>query len=179
MKTLQTIFSKFGVFFVGLLIISSMPLISFASSKETNDPVRSQENFNYDPSDSLIDYNFHQFYSTVSGHSAETIEELFSENNQVSSSVLSSFHPSISSLKIYPKDGLIVVSGTLNDAASSVDFETTGTFYRESSNLSQEGLQGLVLGELNDFGNIHFVQFKVDTTNKKISIILQKPTIII
>lgn len=105
----------------------------------------------------------------VSGASASSIESLFGKNQNLSRGVA----PKLSSIKLLYEDGKLVLQGALAYTSKIIDFVSSGDLYENEKTDNADTYGNLILGDMSDFYNVHFVQLKIDKDKSCIIIILQ------
>ena len=107
----------------------------------------------------------------LSGTSASSVESLFQENQRMNQNQEGS--PRFSNLTLTYKGGKLVLRGNLMYANKAIDFESSGNIFKNEKTNNSRTCANLILGEMSDFDNFHFVQLKIDKDQSSIMIILQ------
>ncbi|KJU70399.1 hypothetical protein [Clostridium baratii] len=81
--------------------------------------------------------------------------------------------PKLSNVKLSYKNNKLIFTGKLYDGKISVDLVSSGEFYKNEKTENANIYENMILSDMCDSGNIHFVQFKIDKDNLCINIILQ------
>lgn len=105
----------------------------------------------------------------IIGISASSVDSLFSENQSISREAT----PKLSSLALAYEDGKLVFRGTLMHNSEVIAFVSSGNLYKNERTDNAAMYGNLILGDMSDFDNIHFVQFRIDKDKSSIIIILQ------
>ncbi|AOY76028.1 hypothetical protein [Clostridium formicaceticum] len=105
----------------------------------------------------------------IVGTSASSIDSLFDENQMASREV----GPRLSSVTLAYKDGKLVLRGILTYDSEVIDLVSSGDLYKNEKTDNAATYGNLILGDMSDFDNIHFVQLRIDKDKSCIRIILQ------
>lgn len=100
---------------------------------------------------------------------ASSIDSLFGENQRMSGGA----GPKLSNMTLTYEYGKFVFHGTLTYDSKVIEFESFGDLYKNEKSENSEIYRNLILGDMNDFGKIHFAQLRIDKQKSLISIILQ------
>ena len=113
-------------------------------------------------SDSIITYN------QSIGRSAQSTNELFSHYQNFNAS-----QPILSDIKIAYMDGLLRFSGVLTYKEKTLFINTCGQMYRNEKTTNSGKYGNLILVDMEDSKEWHFVRFSIDKDSNQLSIILQ------
>lgn len=103
------------------------------------------------------------------GTSAINLDSLFSPMVRT----IQNNAPKLSNVKLSHKNNELIFTGKLYDGKRSVNLVSSGEFYKNEKTENANIYGNMILGDMCDSGNMHFVQFKIDKDNLCINIILQ------
>lgn len=105
----------------------------------------------------------------LSGASASSVESLFGKNLRA----VQGASPELSKLKLSYKDNKLVLQGELKSNNKIINFVSSGDMYKNEKTQNSGTYGNLLLGDMSDFDNIHFVQLRIDKDQSSVMIILQ------
>lgn len=108
------------------------------------------------------------FEQTI-GNSGQTTQELFSEVQPASNES----SPILSDVSFSYKNGKLIVTGKLSYKGDDFTLSSSGNIYKNEKTENAGCYDDLVLADMEDFENWHFVQLRIDKNNECIGIILQ------
>lgn len=155
MKKQYRIFSVLSALVMVIICTAIMPAIAFAAEQGSNFP-RSE-------SETILTVD------QLVGQSAASVDSLGGrslKSNDITA-------PQISDMSLFYEDGKLVLKGSLTYEGQTVALESHGDFYKKEKTENAATYGDLVLGEMSDCGNIHFVQLRIDKQEPKMSIFLQ------
>lgn len=155
MKKQYRILSVLLTFVMVIICTAIMPAIAFAEEQGSNSLKAASETIL--TVDKLV------------GQSAASVDSLGShslKSNDVTA-------PQILDMTLSYEDGKLVLKGTLTYDGKTVPLESHGDFYKKEKTEHAATYGDLVLGEMSDCGNIHFVQLRIDKQEPKMSFFLQ------
>lgn len=135
-------------------LISGMTMTAFAEELQVRSDVNTETLLTIDE---------------IGGISASSIDSLFGENQRMNGGA----DPKSSNMTLAYEDGKLVLRGILTYGSKAIVLESSGDLYKNEKTENSETYGNLILGDMNDFGNIHFVQLRIDKEKSLISIILQ------
>lgn len=102
----------------------------------------------------------------IVGNTADALEELFDKESTLD-------QVNLSYLSIRQSNSTYIIQGQLLYDNSSIDFESIGNFYKNEKTENSATFENLILGELEDSQNFHFVQLKFDRELNCVDLIMQ------
>lgn len=102
------------------------------------------------------------------GRSAQSTEELFS-----STQIFNAIQPILSNIKIAYANGNLNFSSTLTYEGETTFINTYGQMYKNEKTANSGNSGNLILADMEDVEEWHFVQFRIDKDNNQILIIMQ------
>lgn len=155
MKKQYRVFSVLSTLVMVIICTAIMPAIAFAEEQGSNFPGTESETIL--TVDQLL------------GQSAASVDAL-GDRSLKSNDVTA---PQISDMTLFYEGGKLVLKGSLTYKGQTVTLESHGDFYKKEKTENTATYGDLVLGEMSDFGNIHFVQLRIDKQEPKMSLFLQ------
>lgn len=109
-------------------------------------------------------------YKEIAGNSAYSTKELFSmsQNQNPETSV-----PVLTDMALFYENGVLNLKGTFSHNEETVSIDTCGEIYKNERTEHSGEAENLVLVDMEEIGNWHFVQFRIDKDHSYIMIILQ------
>lgn len=108
--------------------------------------------------------------SQVNGVSGRTTEELFSYNQERTLSP----EYRLSEVALGERNGKLIFQAKLQGESGEVELNSTGILYKNTGTETEKAYENVLLAEMEDSGNIHFVQLRIDKEYKKILLTLQE-----
>ncbi len=102
------------------------------------------------------------------GRSAQSTEELFS-----STQTFNAIQPILSNIKIAYANGNLNFSSTLTYEEETTSINTYGQMYKNEKTSNSGNSGNLILADMEDVEEWHFVQFRIDKDNNQLLIIMQ------
>lgn len=109
-------------------------------------------------------------YEEVVGNSAQSTEELFSPTQPYNSNA---DMPSLTDVELFYENGQLQFSGNFIYCEKSVSLVTSGEIYKNEKTEHSGVSENLVLVDMQDVDDWHFVQFRIDKDRNYILMILQ------
>lgn len=106
----------------------------------------------------------------VVGNSAQSAKELFSSIQPQTANVNA---PTLSDVILSYKNERLEFSGTFSYNGESIPINTSGDIYKNEKTANSGISENLVLVDMDDINDWHFVQFRLDKNNSYILIVLQ------
>lgn len=105
----------------------------------------------------------------VVGNSAQSAKELFSSIQPQTANVNA---PTLSDVILSYKNERLEFSGTFSYNGESIPINTSGDIYKNEKTANSGISENLVLVDMDDINDWHFVQFRLDKNNSYILIVL-------
>ncbi|MBZ4666172.1 hypothetical protein [Mahella sp.] len=105
----------------------------------------------------------------IGGISASSVDSLFGNNQKISRGVA----PKLSNMTLAYENGKLVLHAILTCDSEVIDLVSSGDLYKNEKTDNAETYGNLILGDMSDSDNIHFVQLRIDKEKSLIMIILQ------
>lgn len=102
----------------------------------------------------------------IGGTCASSVDALFSSKSQ-------GVNPTLSDLTLIYRDNKLVLHGILTHEGKSIKLESSGELYKNEKTENAGKYGDLILGDMSDMDDIHFVQLRIDKEKSIIIIILQ------
>lgn len=96
---------------------------------------------------------------------------LFNENSRANSEPVS-----IENITLEQNGDEIELCGSLIYDGENINFVSSGVLSKNEKTENAGISENLILGDMSDFGNFHFVQLRIDKDSSEMSIILQEKT---
>lgn len=107
-------------------------------------------------------------FEQASGNSAQSIEALFSPIQ-----AMESVDTYLSNVDIGYENNLLTLRGDFTHNGNTIAIDTSGTIYKNENTVNAGTFGNLILVEMDDIEEWHFVQFRIDKDDEQICIILQ------
>lgn len=117
--------------------------------------------------ESTTDSSYLFTFKQISGTSANNLNDLFSTVPTHTK------EPQLFDLQLYKQRDTYYLSGSLSCDNMYTSFNSDINLYKNSPTPNVALPNSLILGEVADSNDIHFVQFKLDATNSTMSLVIQ------